>query len=137
MHLLRAPQFQSFLKHYGIEYRRGAWYIADNSNLVQGASPGVPYLRNPLLDYCTKETTGTVVPQRRWMPAEEVDIRRHVESAKLQLPIFFVNHNGSLGFRLPDILQGCDRDLLDANSFASLGGKNTTQVRIHVSLSLG
>ena len=136
MLLLRTPQPQSFLEYYGIEYRRGAWYIRRNSNLVQGASPGVPYLPTPLLDYSMKETTGTVVPQRRWTPAEEVDIRRHVQCAALLLPIFFVNRNGSLGFRLTDILQGCDRELHSANSFAPLGGKYTTQVRIHVCRSL-
>lgn len=78
-----------------------------------------------------KATHGTVVPQRGWVPADEVDIRRHVASAVLQLPIFFVNHNGGLGFRLPDILRGCDRELHNANSFATLGGKYTTHVRIH------
>ena len=108
-----------------------------NSNLVQGASPGVPYLPAPLLDYSMNATIGTVVPQRRRTSADEVDIRRHVESAVLQLPIFFVNHNGSLGFRLPDILRGCNHELHNANSFAPLGGKTTTSVRIHVSLSLG
>ena len=134
--LLRTPEHQCFLSHYGIVYHRGAWYIRRNSNLVQGASPGVPYLPTPLLDYSMKETTGTVVTQRRWTPAEEVDIRRHVECAALLLPIFFVNRNGSLGFRLTDILQGRDRELHNANSFAPLGGKYTTQVRIHVSRSL-
>ena len=135
--LLRTPQPQSFLEYYGIEYHRGAWYIRHNSNLVQGASPGVPYLPTPLLDYSMNATTGTVVPQRRWIPADEVDIRRHVKRAELELPIFFVNRNGSLGFPLPDILRGCDRDLHNANNFAPLAGKFTTHVRIHVSLSLG
>ena len=137
MLLLRTPPPQSFLEYYGIEYHRGAWYIRHNSKLVQGASPVIPYLPTPLLDYSMRETTGTVVPQRQWTPAEEVDIRRHVESAALLLPIFFVNRNGSLGFSIPDILRGCDRELHNANSFAPLGGKYTTSVRIHVSLSLG
>ena len=135
--LLRTPQPQCFLEYYGIEYCRGAWYIRCNGNMMQGASPGVPYLPTPLLDYSMNETAGTVVPQRRWTPAEEVDIRRHVECAALLLPIFFVNRtDGSLGFRLTDILHGCDRELYNANSFAPLGGKYTTQVRIHVSKSL-
>ena len=128
---------QHFIQYFGIIYHRGAWYIMHNSNLVQGASPGVPYQPVPLLDYSMNATIGTVVPQRRRTSADEVDIRRHVESAVLQLPIFFVNHNGSLGFRLPDILRGCNPELHNANSFAPLGGKTTTSVRIHVSLSLG
>jgi hypothetical protein len=128
---------QRFFQHYRIVCHQGAWYITRNSNLVQGASPGVPHQPTPLLDYCTSATHGTVVPQRRWMPADDVDIRRYIESAVLQLPIFFVNRNGGLGFLLPDILRGYDHDLNNANSFAPLGGSITTHVRIHVSLSLG
>jgi hypothetical protein len=134
--LLRVQESQCFLQHYRIVCHQGAWYITHNSNLVQGTSPGVPLQPTPILDYCMKATHGTVVPQRGWVPADEVDIRRHVASAVLQLPIFFVNHNGGLGFRLPDILRGCDRELHNANSFATLGGKYTTHVRIHVSLSI-
>jgi hypothetical protein len=78
-------------------------------------------------------TDGTVVPQRRWTPADEVDVRRHVEGAALELPIFFVNRNGSIGFPLVNILQGCDRDLRNAKGFASLAGKTTTHIRINVS----
>ena len=108
-----------------------------NSNLVQGTSPGVPFQPSPLLDYSMRETHGTVVPQRRWTPADEEDIRRHVVSSVLQLPIFFVNRNGGLGFRLPDILRGCHHDLRDAKTFAPLGGRKTTLIRINVSLSFG
>ena len=137
MLLLRAPHSGNFLRYYGIIYRHDAWFISHNSNAVQGRSPGVPIQPTPLLDYSMRATSGTVVPQMRWSPADEVGLRRHVENASLQLPIFFVNRDGSLGFRLPDILQGCDSELHNANSFAPLGGKSTTHVRIHVSLSLG
>ncbi len=137
MLLLRTPPSQYFLGYYGIVYHQGAWHLTHNVNLVQGTSPGVPLQTTPLLDRSISATQGTIVPQGRWTPADEVDIRRHVESAQLQLPIFFVNHNGSLGFWLPDILRGCDRDLHNANSFAPLGGKTTTHIRINVSPSLG
>ena len=126
---------QHFLQHYRIVHHQGAWYITRNSNLVQGPSPGVPHQPIPLLDYSMRATDGTVVPQQRWTPADGIDIRRHIANPELELPIFFVNRNGSLGFRLPDIFRGCDRDLHNANSFAPLGGKVTTLVRIHVSLS--
>jgi hypothetical protein len=135
MLLLRTPRPQCFLRYYDIAYHRGAWRIRHNSNLVQGSSPGVPHQPSPLLDCSTKNTHGTVLPQGRWTPADDVDVRRHVESAVLQLPIFFVNRDGSLGFPLLDILRGCDRELHNANSFAPLGGKYTTFVRVHVSLS--
>jgi hypothetical protein len=140
MLLLNTPPSQNFLQYYGIVYQQqdqqGAWYITHNGNLVQGTSPGVPFQPTPLLDYNMGETQGTVVPQRRWKPTDEVVAQRFVERAVLQLPIFFVNRNGGLGFRLPDILQGCDRDLHNANTFAPLGGRYTTHIRINVSLVL-
>ena len=79
---------------------------------------------------------GTVVPQKRWAPVNEVDYLYFVQKAVLQLPIFFVNRNGEVGFPLSDILQGCDRDLRNANDFAPLGGKSSTHIRVNVSLSL-
>ena len=126
-----------FLHNFGVVFHQGSWFITNNGHLVQGASPGVPHQATPLLDHSIRGTHGTVVPQKRWTPADEVDVRRHVESADLQLPIFFVNRDGGLGFWLPDILRGCDRDLRNANVFASLAGKTTTQIRINVSLALG
>ena len=126
---------QDFIQYYGIVYHRGAWFITHNVNLVQGNSPGVLLQTTPLLDYSMGATYGTVVPQRRWMPADEVDVRRHVQGAVLQLPVFFVNRNGSIGFPLLDILRGCDRDLHNANDFATLGGVTTTHIRINVSFS--
>ncbi len=137
MLLLRTPPPQYFLRYYGVVYHQGAWYITRNVNSVQSTSPGVPLQTTPLLDHSMRATQGTVVPQSRWIPADDVDVRRHVEGAVLQLPIFFVNRNGSLGFWLPDIPRGCDRDLHNANTFAPLGGRTTTHVRINVSLSLG
>ncbi|KAH9172482.1 hypothetical protein EDB89DRAFT_2242924 [Lactarius sanguifluus] len=129
--LLRTPHSQYFLQYYGIVYHQGAWRITYNANLVQGASPGIPFQPMPLLDYSSRATQGTVLPQQRWTPADEVDVRRHVEGADLQLPIYFINRNGSIGFPLPDILRGCDRDLHNANGFAPLGGRTTTHIRIN------
>jgi hypothetical protein len=139
--LLRTPPSQYFLPYYGIvyhqgEHHQGAWYITNNVNIIQGTSPGVPLQTTPLLDHSIWSTQGTVVPQRRWTPTDEVDVRRHVEVAALQLPTFFVNHNGSLGFLLSDILRGCDHDLRNATSFASLGGRSTTHIGINASLFL-
>ncbi|KAI9447191.1 hypothetical protein BJY52DRAFT_1127570 [Lactarius psammicola] len=131
MLLLRTPPSQCSLGYSGIVYHQGAWYIMHDVNLVQGTSPGVPLQTTPLLDRSISETCGTVVPQRRWTPVNEVDVRQHVVGAVLQLPIFFVNHNGSLGFWLPDILRGCNHDLYHANSFAPLGSRTTTHIRIN------
>jgi len=84
------------------------------------------------LDF-SRTTEGTVVPQRRWTPADEVDIRRHVQDAALQLPVFFVNRNGSVGFWLPDILEGRDSELYNRDIQAQLGGRTTAHIRINVS----
>jgi len=131
--LLRTPPRQHFLPYYGILFHQGSWYITRNAQYFQGTSPGVPPVTTSPLDYSIRETQGTVVPQRRWTPADEVDVRRFVEGAVLQLPIFFINRNGSIGFRLPDILRGCDRDLLDGDRFAPLGGRSSVHIRINVS----
>ena len=134
MHLLRVPSSKHFLQYYGILHHEGAWYITHNNNLVQGTSPCVPLQPTPLLDY-SATAYGAVVPQRRWTPADEVYVRRQtVESAALQLPIFFVNHDGHLGFWLPDILKDFYHDLHNANEAAPLGGRAFAHIRIHVSL---
>ncbi|KAI0247008.1 hypothetical protein BJV78DRAFT_1285887 [Lactifluus subvellereus] len=127
--LLRSPDF---LRYYGIRYSQGAWYITYNIHSLQPPSMGVP-MQGPRLplDFSIRTTQGTVVPQRRWIPADEVDFRRHVEGATLQLPIFFVNQNGSVGFQLLDILQGCDRYLDNAFREAPLGRRTTTHIRIN------
>jgi len=100
-------------------------------NYVQRPSSGPP-TQLPL-DFSVRTTEGTVVPQRRWTPVDEVDIRRHVQEAALQLPVFFVNQNGGVGFWLPDILEGRDRDLYNRDRQAPLGGRTTTRIRINVS----
>jgi hypothetical protein len=106
--------------------------LVDSSSATtheQPPSPRVPSLLNPVARW----TQGTVVPQRRWTPAEGVDIRRYVEEATFQLPIFFTSRNCGVGFWLPDILQGHDRDLMNRDSEASLGGVQTTHLLINVS----
>lgn len=130
MRLLRTPSSQSFLQYYGVAYNHNTWHITYDIDFMQARSPGV-------LDHNIRETYGTVVPQRRWIPADEVDVRRYVDVSVLQLPVFFVNHNDSIGFRLPDILRGCDGDLHKADSIAPLGGRSSTVIRINVGLSLG
>ena len=136
--LLRELSSKPFLQYYGISHHEGAWRITDNINLVQGTSPGVLLQPTPILDYSTAAIHGTVVPQRRLSLVDEVDeVRQYVESAVLQVPIFFVNRNGELGFPLSDIIRGYDCDLRNEVDFAPLGGKTTTHIQIGVSLSVG
>ena len=125
---------QDFLRHYRMSYSQGVWYIMQNPPYFLPPPPGIPpqHLMLPL-DYTVCTTQGTVVPQRRWTPADEIDVRRYVASATLQLPIYFVNRNGGVGFWLPDILQGRDNDLYHGDREAPLGGRATTHLRINVS----
>ncbi|KAI0300619.1 hypothetical protein B0F90DRAFT_1721829 [Multifurca ochricompacta] len=130
MLLLRAPVGHYFLQYYGISYQNGGWYITQNAGVIQQPLPGIG-ASTLLLDCTIRTSLGTVVPQNRWAPSDEVDIRRHVEGATLQLPVFFVNQMGGVGFWLPDILQGRDRDLYNGNMAAPLGGRSTTHIRIN------
>ncbi|KAF8495891.1 hypothetical protein F5888DRAFT_1804443 [Russula emetica] len=127
--LLKTPDF---LRHHRILYSKGVWYAMRNAPYVQSPSPAAS-IQNPSLplDYSVRTTRGTVIPQRRWTPADEVDVHRHVECSALQPPIFFINHNGGTGFWLPDILQGRHHDLYDGDREAQLGGKTTTHIRIN------
>jgi hypothetical protein len=129
--LLKTPDF---LRDHRILYSKGVWYAMQNAPCVQSPSPVVSTQKPPLpLDYSVRTTGGTVIPQRRWAPADEVNVHRHVECSALQPPIFFINHNGGIGLWLPDILQGRHHDLYDGDREAQLGGKTTTHIRINVS----
>ena len=131
--LLRTPSLQ----FYNVVYSGGAWFIAQNAPRALPQPPGMEALaqHSPIpLDFNAMATQGTVVPQQRWIPSDEADVRRHIAEASLQLPIFFVNRSGGIGFALHDILQGRDTDLLNRDSQGQFGGYSTTHVRINVSL---
>ena len=122
----------NFLRH--ISYSKGAWYFIRYAPYVLPPSLGISTQNTLLpLDLSVRTTQGTVVPQRRWAPTAVVDVRRHIESGVLQLPTFFVNHNGGIGFGLPDILQDRHHDLYNGDEEAPLGGKTTIYIRINVS----
>jgi hypothetical protein len=130
--VLRTPDF---LRLYRILYWKEAWYIMQNLHSDPRLEPSLGFPKEDLplpLDFSVRTTQGTVVPQQRWTPSE-VDFSRHVEGAVLQLPIYFVNGNGGVGFWLPDILQGRFRGLCNGDREAPLGGKSTTHIRINVS----
>jgi ankyrin repeat protein len=102
-----------------ISYSQGIWYVLAGNLLL-------------LLDFRV-QGEGSVVPQRRWTPADEIDIRRHVAGATLALPIYFIGRNGAIGFWLSDILQGRDLDLYEGDKEAPLAGRATIHLRINVS----
>ena len=130
----------NFVQQHRVSYAhaQGLWYIIRSipspSLWAPSQNVSLPLDFSIKINQGTVRTQGTVVPQRRWSPAVEVDIRRHVElEPTLQLPIFFVNRNGAVGFWLSDILQGRDHDLHNRDSQASLGGRSTTHIHINVS----
>lgn len=117
---------------------RGMAFVVRDANRLLPPQPlmsdrdGVPLW---LLDYVIKDT-GTVVPQRLWTPHNKNDFKQHVEEADLQLPVFFIQENGDLGLSLEDAVNGRSHDTLrDARTFAQLGGKTTTHIRISVGSS--
>jgi hypothetical protein len=75
---------------------------------------------------------GTVIPQARWSPENVNDHRHHVAEAILQMPIFFMQQNGTLGLSLDDAINGRCQTLRDSRVQAQLGGKVTTHIRIGV-----
>jgi len=131
--LLRRPDYPRYCRISCSSYSRGVWYITENARHRRQPSLGIPTQISSLpLNFSIRTTQGTIVPQPRWVPADEIDGRRHIHDATLQLPIFFVNrNNGAVGFWLTDILQGHDGDLHNRDSHALLGGRATTRIRIN------
>ena len=83
---------------------------------------------------------GTVVPQTMWSPKSVTDKRLHVETAELQMPVFFEEKDGGLGLSLGTCrtcIDGRCRVLRDPTVPAPLGQKSTTHIRIVVSMAFG
>ncbi len=76
----------------------------------------------------------TVVTQKIWSPPNQSDWRRYVEQARLRMPVFFVQSNGTIGLPLPRAVVGDTATLRKANEPAPLGGGHSTQIRIAVGL---
>jgi hypothetical protein len=87
-----------------------------------------------LLDYGIVNR-GTVVPQTMWSPISLIDIRRHIETAELRMPVFFEDKDGRVGISLGECVDGQCRALLDPKGPAPLGQKTTTHIRIVVRMA--
>jgi hypothetical protein len=83
-----------------------------------------------LLDYHIRPG-GSVVPQQIWFPQGQGDWRRHVEQAQLQMPLFFVNADGTLGVPIEKAAAG-HMHLRGVGERAPFGDKFTTKIRIGV-----
>ncbi len=85
-----------------------------------------------ILDYVSS-SPNSVVPQEMWIPPNHSDWRQYVKQAHLCMPIFFIQHNGTIGLRLPRATVGDTAGLRGADIAAPLGGGHSTQIRIAVS----
>jgi len=83
-----------------------------------------------LLDYSIRPG-GTVVPQQLWFPQGQGDWRRYVEQAPLQMPLFFMQEDGTLGVPIANAAAG-QMFLRGARHPAPFGEKTTTKIRIGV-----
>ncbi|KAH9037703.1 hypothetical protein EDB84DRAFT_1268652, partial [Lactarius hengduanensis] len=86
--------------------------------------PGICLLDRSIVD------RGTVVPQRMWSPHSALDRRRHVERARLQMPIYFEGDDRTLGISLAASTNSRCRSLREGNYLAPLGQKSSTYIRI-------
>ena len=83
-----------------------------------------------LLDYRI-HPGGTVVPQQLWFPQGQGDWLRYVGQAPLQMPLFFIQENGTLGIPIANAVAG-QMFLRGARQPAPFGLKATTKIRIGV-----
>ncbi|KAH9988570.1 hypothetical protein BJV77DRAFT_1186368 [Russula vinacea] len=83
-----------------------------------------------LLDYDARNFEGTIVPQTLWSPQSQGAMNKYVLDATLQLPIFFVRQDRTVGLPLHEAVEGPHGTLLGAQTYALLGGQSTHHVRI-------
>jgi hypothetical protein len=133
--LLKSSSIPSYATLYNVKRKDYRFFVASAS-----VPPHILALfPNPpdrwLLDRGIVER-GTVVPQTMWSPLSSIDIRRHIERAELQMPIFFEDKDGKVGISLGACIDGQCRVLLrDPTGRAPLGKRTTTHIRIVVSMA--
>jgi hypothetical protein len=108
----------------------GAFYVWNQPTIW--IQPPLNFNGRPgwLLDYHIRPG-GSIVPQRILLPGGQGDWRRYVEQTRLQMPIFFVNADGTLGVPIMNAVAGL-MSLRGAREPAPFGDKTTTKIRINV-----
>jgi hypothetical protein len=121
------PQTVETFLHQG-----AAFFVWNQPLLPDLTSPPLSFNGAPawLLDYRI-QPGGTVVPQQLWIPQGQGDLRRYVEQAPLQMPLFFIQENGTLGVPIANAVEG-QMFLRGARHPAPFGMKATTKIRIGV-----
>jgi len=113
-------------------YQGAAFFVWNQPLLPDLTSPPLSFNGDLawLLDYRI-QPGGTVVPQQLWFPQGQGDLRRYVEQAPLQMPLFFIQENGTLGVPIANAVEG-QMFLRGARHPAPFGLKATTKIRIGV-----
>jgi hypothetical protein len=109
---------------------QGAFYVWNQPTIW--TQPPLYFNGRPgwLLDYPIRPG-GSVVPQKFWFPQGQGDWRRYVEQARLQMPLYFVNADGTLGVPIVNAAAG-QMYLRGAGEPVPFGDKTTTKIRIGV-----
>jgi len=134
---MQAPGYFTHLLHFNerniqLVVSNGAFLLLHPA--VQGVHP-ITYLGNRpawLLDYLRRDV-GTVVSQRLWSPAATADAQRY-GTVPLNMPIFFVQSDHTMGLPLNQATLGQCSTLLNARLTAPVGPCHTTFIRILVSI---
>ena len=106
---------------------QGAFFVWNQPLLPHLTSPSLNFNGQPawLLDYSIRPG-GTVVPQQL-----QGDSRHYAEQAPLQMPLFFMQENGTLGVPIANAAAG-QMFLREARHPAPFGKNTTTKIRIGV-----
>jgi len=113
-------------------HQDAVFFVWNQPLLPDLTSPPLDFNGAPawLLDYRI-QPGGTVVPQQLWVPQGQGDLRRYVEQAPLQMPLFFIQENGTLGVPIANAVEG-QMFLRGARHPVPFGMKATTKIRIGV-----
>jgi len=87
-----------------------------------------------VLDYSVDLSRGPVVPQTIWQPLSGRNRQRFVTGARLELPIFFVHEDGTVGVTVADALSCNCATLRGFCDTAPLGDQTTKHFGIQASL---
>ena len=93
---------------------------------------GYPML---VLDHVVGWTNGQVISQILWRPSTGSRFRQHVALARLEMPIYFTQETGSLGFTLVNGRPAGLSTLRGLSGVVNLGGQLIKYFRIVVSVS--
>jgi hypothetical protein len=128
-------RIQSTLLRWNVRYWPGACFTSQGVLTAAAEALIRDEHQHPewLIDYDARDLKGTVVPQALWVPRSQNATTKFVLDAVLQLPIFFVCSDGTVGLPLQEAIEGPGRTLLWAQQPAPVGRHATFHLRIKVS----